>query len=65
MNTRENDIPEVRDAQRAGKEIPGITVLQCKSLLYVLMASRAYLNLVSDACGPSIDECTAIIEEKS
>ena len=42
-----------------------ISVLRCKSLLYVRIASRTYSNLACGACGSSNAECIAIIEKTS
>ena len=53
---------------RAGRSVPGISVLRCKSLFYVRIASRTYSNLVGGTCGPSNAEdaeCIAIIEKMS
>ena len=44
---------------------PTLSVLRCKSLLYVRTASRTYSNLICGACGASNAECIAIIEKMS
>ena len=55
----------MRDAQRPGKEIPGITVYDASLCCMFVIASCKYSNLVGGASGPSNAECIAIIEKMS
>ena len=64
---KEYVIPEVGDAWRARKEIPGQSTLSIKSYMVQvnLMASCTYSKLVAGPCGPSTTnpanvECIAI-----